>query len=54
MPTSVFYRQFELPLQEAYAIAGRAIAGDFFSDDGREGVDAFLGKRAPTWADRRR
>ena len=49
----VFYRQLELPLDEAYAVAGRAIAGDFFSDDGREGVDAFLGKRAPRWPERR-
>jgi enoyl-CoA hydratase/carnithine racemase len=46
---AVFYRQLELPLEEAYAVAGRAIAGDFFTDDGPEGVDAFLGKRAPRW-----
>jgi enoyl-CoA hydratase/carnithine racemase len=49
---AVFYRQLELPLDEAYTVAGRAIAGDFFSADGREGVDAFLGKRAPRWPDR--
>jgi enoyl-CoA hydratase/carnithine racemase len=48
-----FYRQVELPLDEAYAVAGRAIACAFFSADGREGVDAFLGKRAPIWPDRR-
>jgi enoyl-CoA hydratase/carnithine racemase len=45
----VFYRQLELPLADAYGMAGRAIACDFFTDDGREGVDAFLGKRAPRW-----
>jgi len=49
----VFYRQLEVPLDEAYAIAGRAIACDFFTADGKEGVDAFLGKRAPVWPDRR-
>jgi enoyl-CoA hydratase/carnithine racemase len=49
---SVFYRQLEMPLDAAYEVAGRAIAGDFFSDDGREGVDAFLGKRAPRWPGR--
>jgi enoyl-CoA hydratase/carnithine racemase len=46
---AVFYRQMEMPLGDAYALAGRAIACDFVSDDGKEGVDAFLGKRAPQW-----
>ena len=49
----VFYRQLELPLDEAYAVAGHAIACDFFTGDGKEGVDAFLGKRAPRWPERR-
>jgi enoyl-CoA hydratase/carnithine racemase len=50
---AAFYRQLELPVDEAYAVAGHAIACDFFTEDGREGVDAFLGKRAPRWPDRR-
>jgi 1,4-dihydroxy-2-naphthoyl-CoA synthase len=33
-------------------MAGHAIACDFFTDDGKEGVDAFLGKRAPRWKNR--
>lgn len=45
----VFYRQLEMPLGDAYAVAGRAIACDFFTEDGKEGVDAFLGKRPPQW-----
>jgi len=45
----LFYRQLEMPLGEAYATTGHAIACDFFGEDGREGVDAFLGKRAPRW-----
>jgi enoyl-CoA hydratase/carnithine racemase len=45
----LFYRQLEMPMSDAYAVAGHAIACDFFSDDGKEGVDAFLGKRAPQW-----
>jgi enoyl-CoA hydratase/carnithine racemase len=49
----VFYRQLEMPLSEAYEIAGHSIACDFFTDDGKEGVDAFLGKRAARWAGRR-
>jgi enoyl-CoA hydratase/carnithine racemase len=49
---AVFYRQLDLPLDEAYAVAGHSIAGDFFTEDGKEGVDAFLGKRAPSWPER--
>jgi enoyl-CoA hydratase/carnithine racemase len=49
----VFYRQLEVPLDEAYAMAGHAIACDFFTEDGKEGVDAFLGKRPPQWPGRR-
>jgi enoyl-CoA hydratase/carnithine racemase len=45
----VFYRQLEMPLGDAYRVAGHAIASDFFTDDGKEGVDAFLGKRAARW-----
>lgn len=45
----VFYRQLEMPLGDAYAVAGHAIACDFFTEDGKEGVDAFLGKRPPQW-----
>jgi enoyl-CoA hydratase/carnithine racemase len=48
----VFYRQLELPLGDAYALAGHAIACDFLGDEGKEGVDAFLGKRAPQWKGR--
>jgi enoyl-CoA hydratase/carnithine racemase len=46
---AVFYRQLEMPLGDAYTFAGRAIACDFAGEDGQEGVDAFLGKRAPQW-----
>jgi enoyl-CoA hydratase/carnithine racemase len=45
----VFYRQLELSLADAYSLAGHAIACDVVSEDGQEGVDAFLGKRAPRW-----
>ena len=48
----VFYRQLELSLGDAYGMAGHAIACDFLTDDGKEGVDAFLGKRAPRWKNR--
>ena len=45
----VFYQQLELAVPEAYAMAGHAIACDFFTDDGQEGVGAFLEKRPPRW-----
>jgi enoyl-CoA hydratase/carnithine racemase len=45
----VFYRQLDLSPAEAYQIAGHAIACDFFTDDGKEGVDAILAKRSPRW-----
>jgi enoyl-CoA hydratase/carnithine racemase len=48
----VFYRQLELSLGDAYRMAGHAIACDFFTEDGKEGVDAFLGKRVPRWTNR--
>ena len=48
----VFYRQLEMPLADAYETAGHSIACDFFTEDGKEGVDAFLGKRAPRWTGR--
>jgi len=48
----VFYRQLEMPLGEAYDVAGHSIACDFFTEDGKEGVEAFLGKRAARWTGR--
>jgi enoyl-CoA hydratase/carnithine racemase len=46
----LFYRQIEMPIGEAYDVAGHSIACDFFTDDGKEGVDAFLGKRPARWS----
>jgi enoyl-CoA hydratase/carnithine racemase len=45
----VFYQQLDLSLTDAYKLAGHAIACDFFTDDGREGVDAILAKRPARW-----
>jgi enoyl-CoA hydratase/carnithine racemase len=49
----VFYRQLEMPVDAAYDVAGHSIACDFFTEDGKEGVDAFLGKRTARWTGRR-
>jgi enoyl-CoA hydratase/carnithine racemase len=48
----VFYRQLEMPLAEAYEVAGHSIACDVFTEEGKEGVNAFLGKRAARWTGR--
>jgi len=48
----LFYRQLDMPIDAAYDVAGQSIACDFFTEDGKEGVDAFLGKRAPRWTGR--
>lgn len=45
----LFGRQLEVPIEAAYDAASHAIACDFVSADGREGVAAFLEKRRPRW-----
>ena len=44
-----FYRQLEMPLDDAYAYASRVMTDNMLKRDAREGIDAFLGKRAPQW-----
>lgn len=45
----MFYRQIEMPLEEAYRFAGTTMACNMMAGDTVEGVDAFLEKRAPRW-----
>ncbi|KVE71057.1 enoyl-CoA hydratase [Burkholderia vietnamiensis] len=45
----MFYRQRELPLDDAYAYAGDVMARNMMEEDAGEGIDAFLEKRAPIW-----
>jgi enoyl-CoA hydratase/carnithine racemase len=44
-----FYAQRETSLAEAYDLAGAVMTENMLADDAIEGIDAFLGKRAPKW-----
>ncbi|MGI9464210.1 MAG: enoyl-CoA hydratase [Aestuariivirgaceae bacterium] len=44
-----FYRQLEMPLNEAYQFASEKIVDNMMMDDAREGIDAFIDKRDPKW-----
>ena len=46
----MFYHQMELNLNQAYEVASRAMVDDVLNQkDCREGIDAFLSKRRPSW-----
>ena len=44
-----FYRQIESPLDEAYALASRAMVDNLAHSDSVEGIGAFIEKRVPRW-----
>jgi enoyl-CoA hydratase/carnithine racemase len=46
---ALFYRQLEAGLAAAYEDATRTIACNMAGDAAKEGVDAFLSKRPPSW-----
>ena len=47
---ALFYRQLEQPIAEAYDDAGRTMACNMMDEAALEGVQAFIDKRAPGWA----
>ena len=47
-----FYEQLEMGLERAYELAGQVIAASFAHEEGREGMDAFIEKRPPSWQGR--
>jgi enoyl-CoA hydratase/carnithine racemase len=49
---ATFTRQIALPLADAYAAAGEAMACNMLARDAAEGIDAFLTKREPKWTNR--
>jgi enoyl-CoA hydratase/carnithine racemase len=44
-----FYEQIEVGLDEAYRLMAEAMAKNMTLADAEEGIDAFLGKRSPSW-----
>ena len=48
----MFYRQLELGLDEAYALASEVMACNMITADAQEGIDAFVAKRKPQWKGR--
>jgi len=49
-----FYQQLELGFDGAYELASQVNACSFASDEGKEGINAFLEKRSPKWNQWRR
>ncbi len=45
----LFYNQLEMPLKQAYALAGETMACNMMADDVSEGIDAFKEKRKAVW-----
>ena len=46
---AAFYQQIELARPDAYRFASKVMVDNLLSDDAREGITAFLEKRAPVW-----
>ena len=44
-----FYRQLEMPLDEAYRYAAEVMVHNMMDEDAEEGINAFIEKRAPRW-----
>jgi enoyl-CoA hydratase/carnithine racemase len=47
-----FYRQLEMGLEGAYQLAAETMACNMLTEDARDGIDAFIDKRKPTWKGR--
>jgi enoyl-CoA hydratase/carnithine racemase len=46
-----FYRQIDMPVEEAFRYATEEMIRATVGPDSREGIDAFFAKRAPRWGD---
>jgi enoyl-CoA hydratase/carnithine racemase len=47
-----FYRQIEMPLDEAYTYASEVMVENMMARDAEEGISAFIDKRTPKWENR--
>ncbi|WP_068089156.1 enoyl-CoA hydratase [Polycladidibacter stylochi] len=47
-----FYKQIDMPLDEAYAYTGQVMSENMMAQDAAEGIEAFLQKRTPQWQDK--
>ena len=45
------YEQAEMPLVEAYAYSSEVMVNNNLKHDAKEGIGAFIEKRAPDWQD---
>ena len=46
---SAFYQQLDMPVLEAYRYTAAVMVRNMMEADAREGIDAFLQKRKPSW-----
>ena len=49
MGKEAFYKQLEMPLDEAYKYTSKVMCENMLALDAQEGISAFLEKRAPEW-----
>jgi len=49
MGKEAFYKQLEMPLDEAYKYTSKVMCENMMTLDAREGISAFLKKRIPNW-----
>jgi enoyl-CoA hydratase/carnithine racemase len=49
MGKEAFYKQLEMPLDEAYKYTSKVMCENMKILDAQEGILAFLEKRAPDW-----
>lgn len=52
MGKAAFYRQAEMPLDDAYAYASEVMVNNMLTADAGEGICAFIEKRHPEWKDK--
>lgn len=45
-----FYRQVEMPIEEAYGYAAEVMVDSMMTEDAEEGIGAFLENRMPDWS----